>query len=228
MVSVLGCSWAISDGKDQSKGSRIEKYGGKGWQGMRPGKRTSKLKHMEGKERRLILIDGFSLWVFTSVSVISCCLTNLMSLEQPHLLSLPVLWVSWVHFLRHVVLAVNADIGRIPWCWAPQWPTHGWGWHWLSAGSSARAVALRDLDSPPSASLTMLVSHSRCARFQEEVFQVHKSGNCRSIEIQPQKLQHHFYKSMQIMGLVKIQGEKKNGKEFEATFNLPQLPFPIT
>lgn len=61
MVSVLGCSWAISDGKDQSKGSRIEKYGGKRWQGTRPGKRTSKLKHMEGKERRLILIDGFSL-----------------------------------------------------------------------------------------------------------------------------------------------------------------------
>lgn len=61
MVSVLGCSWAMSDGKDQRKGSSMEKYRGKRWQGMRPVRRTSKLEHMEGKERRLILIDGFSL-----------------------------------------------------------------------------------------------------------------------------------------------------------------------
>lgn len=50
----------MSDGKDLSEGSSMEKYREKRWQGMRPGRRTSKSKPMEGKGRRLILIAGFS------------------------------------------------------------------------------------------------------------------------------------------------------------------------
>ena len=38
----------------------------------------------------------------------------------------------------------------------------------------------------------MWAAHSRCAGFQEE-FQVYKSGNCKSIEVQAQKLQCYIH-----------------------------------
>ena len=73
-------------------------------------------------------------------------------------------------------------------------------------------------------------SHIRCARFQEEL-QVYKSGNCKFIDVQAQKLQCHIH-FIPLANVNKGAGPDsrggKNDKKFAATVNLPQLPFPIT
>lgn len=127
---------------------------------------------------------------------------------------------------------MTADIGRIPWCWsstvAHSWPrlTLAVGWE-LSQGCSPQGPQVSSmwpLYIGWFLTADVLDFRKKCFKY----IKVETAGQLRSNLRNYSITSVLFYQSMQIMGLVKIQGEKKNGKEFEATFNLPQLPFPIT